>query len=422
MEIFGSVPAVIFRAGAFSSQIFPAVLRTQDAEAMRRYPLGPDESQFPFLRDVQILIDDSLTTRRYSGKTQIFSPLEDVSNDMFTTRIHHVNQVRVFAKEVTRRLGLNEDLAEAGAIGHDFGHTPFGHSGERALSFAIMQHGLPRYLHSVGSMRMIDLVEKLKGSPHGFNLSLQVYDAWVCHDGEAPASIIVPNRNKTFEDLEREYRLKEENPKHPLTTMTLEGGVVRCADKTFLPDDVRTCVYLGMFEFADLPPEVIKVFGTNHRQMRRTLINDLVENSRGKDYIGHSQPVIETISALQRFFIEKVFSRREDKIQNRLNDHFETMYEFLLKDLKTGDPQSPIRSFVHYCQPEYWAAASPEEVVRDYMAGMTDRFFLQVFNKIFRKNYSFKSLVGKPESVIQDSIYNEISQIGESDLTADPPK
>ena len=190
----------------------------------------------------------SLAYTRYVDKTQVFYLID---HDHITHRVLHVQLLSKIARTIGRFLHLNEDLIEAIALGHDIGHPPFGHDGERILSEICLKHGLGHFLHNVQSVRFLDLIER-KG--RGWNLSLQVLDGILCHDGETHKEGLVPNRGKSFDDLDREMRQKTENPELELTPMTLEGCVVRLADTiSYIGRDIEDAIRLNLIKREEIP-------------------------------------------------------------------------------------------------------------------------------------------------------------------------
>src|SRR6056297_1476248 len=166
----------------------------------------------------------SLAYTRYIDKTQVFYLIE---NDHITHRMLHVQLVSKVARTIGRFLGLNEDLIEAVAIGHDIGHPPFGHDGERCLSRLCRNSGIGEFHHNVQSVHFLDSVER-KGA--GWNLCLQTLDGILCHDGEVHDQAIRPRRGKDFAAHKRETEARQEGEEIALVPMTLEGCVVRFAD------------------------------------------------------------------------------------------------------------------------------------------------------------------------------------------------
>ena len=177
----------------------------------------------PFSTDADRILN-SLAFTRYIDKTQVFSLID---NDHLTHRVIHVQLVSRVARTIGRYLGLNEDLIEAASLGHDIGHTPFGHDGERFLSKLTHEHGAGYFHHSLQSIQFLDRIEK---TGKGWNLSLQTMDAIVCHNGEVHSIRLAPQQHRSFAEFDtwlEDLRRKKTCDEIP---MTLEGCVVRMAD------------------------------------------------------------------------------------------------------------------------------------------------------------------------------------------------
>ena len=193
---------------------------------------------------------------RYIDKTQVFYLIR---NDHITHRVLHVQLVSKIGRSVGRFLGLNEDLIEAIALGHDIGHTPFGHDGERFLSELCREHGIGSFHHNVQSVHFLDCVER-KGK--GWNLCLQTLDGILCHDGEVHTPELAPCRNKSFADLQAELVAKTSRIGMELIPMTLEGCVVRMVDTVaYIGRDIEDAIRLGLIGRSDLPAASVAVLG-----------------------------------------------------------------------------------------------------------------------------------------------------------------
>ncbi|MGD8434727.1 MAG: HD domain-containing protein, partial [Syntrophobacterales bacterium] len=201
----------------------------------------------------------SLAYTRYIDKTQVFYLID---NDHITHRVLHVQFLSKIARDVARFLRLNEDLIEAIALGHDIGHCPFGHDGERYLSAICQRHGIGGFQHNVQSVRFLDRIER-KG--RGWNLSIQVLDGILCHDGEIHEQSLRPQPGKTFEDLDREMELKGNEPEITLTPMTLEGCVVRLADTiSYIGRDIEDAIRLNLVKRDEIPANCANLLGTTN--------------------------------------------------------------------------------------------------------------------------------------------------------------
>ncbi len=320
----------------------------------------------------------SLAYSRYIDKTQVFYLIK---NDHITHRVLHVQLVSKIARTIGRLLRLNEDLIEAVSLGHDIGHTPFGHDGERFLSALCESNNIGRFLHSIQSVRFLQDIEK-KGK--GWNLTLQVVDGIFCHDGELYNQALEPHKDKSFESLEQEMERKAEDPSFSIWPMTLEGCVVRMADTvSYIGRDIEDAIRLGIINRSDIPDDCKRVLGDTNGTIVYTLVEDLVVNSLDKPYISFSNSVGEALKRLKRFNEERIYKNTRVKEQtHKVKLMFELLFERYLNCLETGDEDSEIyREFLDGMSVEYIQMTSKAEVVRDFIAGMTDEYFLNQCRK-----------------------------------------
>ena len=257
-----------------------------------------EDIRLEFARDVDKIIHSSCYTR-YMSKTQVFvEPL----NDHISTRMTHVQYVSKAARTIARALRLNEDLCEAIALGHDVGHTPYGHFGESILNKISKTYNDGKcFAHNLNSVRVFTVTEK-KGNTT--NLTLQVLDGIMCHNGEFVQEKYMPNRNKTFKTLYKEYEecLKNEEMIKRLIPMTLEGCVVRVSDIIgYIGKDIDDANRLGVFNKELLPENVKKYLGTENTQIMNSIIVDVIKNSYNKDYISMSKEVYEAVKTLKNW-------------------------------------------------------------------------------------------------------------------------
>ena len=232
-------------------------------------------------------------------------------------------------------LGLNEDLIEAVALGHDLGHAPFGHDGEAYLSEIGRVHGLGPFVHSVQSVRALDLLEN-KG--RGLNLSLQVLDGILCHDGEADLMSLTPDRDKDFARLDQETAQKGQDPSQPLRPMTLEGCVVRLADTiAYIGRDLEDAIRLELVKREEIPARAAKVLGTTNGTIVYRLVEDLLARSREKDRVGYSDQVAEALLELKNFSRERIYSNPQIKVHaSKIRNLFNFLFDLYLTEVSGG--------------------------------------------------------------------------------------
>jgi len=347
---------------------------------IRRFPEETAAYRQQFALDADRILY-SRAYSRYIDKTQVFSL---VANDHITHRVLHVQLVARIARTIGRFLRLNEDLIEAISLGHDVGHPPFGHDGEAFLSDLCVEHGLPRFQHNIQSVRLLDRLER-KGK--GWNLTLQVLDGILCHDGEVHSQFLHPEPIKTFKEFDQKREEKSKNPKLANMPSTLEGCVVRLADTiAYIGRDIEDAIILELIRREDLPENCQTVLGITNGTIVYTLVTDLITNSRISEnndvvssLIGFSSTVAAALKELKAFNYERIYLAPITKQQNPLvRECYRSLFDHYLHCLE-GSPR-------HICNdvdlmtdisPHYMQKYSSEEKVRDFIAGMTDDFFLK---------------------------------------------
>jgi len=315
----------------------------------------------------------SLAYSRYIDKTQVFYLIK---NDHITHRVLHVQLVSKIARTIGRLLKLNEDLIEAIALGHDIGHSPFGHDGERFLSELSKTYGLGHFLHNIQGVKFLEKIER-KGK--GWNLTLQVLDGILCHDGEIHSQALHPHKEKGFNILHKEMREKEKDPSMDIWPMTMEGCVVRMADTiSYIGRDIEDAIRLGLIERGDLPGDCRDILGETNGTIVYTLVEDLVANSLNQPYLNFSEEVSEALKKLKEFNQTFIYqSEMVYKQTPKVKLMFQLLFEKYFRDLEKGDETSDIyRGFLDGIIPEYKDHTAPAEIVRDFIAGMTDEYFL----------------------------------------------
>ena len=320
----------------------------------------------------------SMAYSRYIDKTQVFYL---VKNDHITHRVLHVQLVSKIARTISRLLRLNEDLTEAIALGHDIGHTPFGHDGERFLSELCESHGVGRFLHNIQSVRFLENIEK-KGE--GCNLSLQVLDGIFCHDGELHSQFLEPIKEKGFPELTEEMEMKAKEPFIDVIPMTMEGCVVRMADTiSYIGRDIEDAIRLGLIQRNDIPEGCRSVLGDSNGTIVYNLVEDLVANSLDQPNLNFSVRVGDALQALKRFNRESIYKNNRVKKQtSKVKLMFSLLFEKLYEDLDQRKEASVIyEEFLKGMSESYRVKTPPAGMVRDFIAGMTDEFFMDQCQK-----------------------------------------
>jgi dGTPase len=317
---------------------------------------------------------------RYIDKTQVFYLID---HEHISHRVLHVQLLSKIARTIGRFLRLNEDLLEAIALGHDIGHPPFGHDGERILSAICESQGIGPFLHSIQGVYFLDQVEK-NGS--GLNLTLQVLDGILCHDGEPHLERLAPEREKTFAHLEEEIRAKSADPQIALKPMTLEGCVVRLADTiSYIGRDLEDALTLNLVKREELPSPIPQRLGRTNGAIVYSLVADLITHSFEKNYVGYSPEVGRALKDLKAFNYERIYNNPRIKAETpKIEGLFSSLWGRFLTDVREEHRESPIwRDFLSFMDPIFLESRRPQEVVRDFLASMTDAYFLRQAEELF---------------------------------------
>lgn len=349
---------------------------THNEDAIR-FSFEEEDIRPPFFRDIDRIIY-SMSYTRYMDKTQVFSYR---NNDHISKRMVHVQLVSKIARTIGRALGLNEDLIEAAALGHDLGHVPFGHVGESILNKISLENQEGYFNHNIQSVRMLMEIEN---GGKGRNLTLQVLDAIMCHNGEFVCKEYTP-RKKTKEEFLEEYQnsYHDKSVIKKLVPMTLEGCVVRISDIiAYLGRDIDDACTLGVFEKKEIPKKIVDVLGLHNREFINTMIMDVVSQSVGKNSINFSQEVYDAIVCLKKFNMENIYLKANDQdAWIRYEEMFRCVFEHSVKDIQNNQKDSFIfRDFLNYKDDTYQLKNSTERKVIDYIAGMTDNYLLKVYS------------------------------------------
>ncbi|MBR2375740.1 MAG: deoxyguanosinetriphosphate triphosphohydrolase [Clostridia bacterium] len=309
----------------------PYAMKSADTQGRAR-----EEKRCEFRTDFQrdrdrIIYSNSF--KRLKNKTQVFFAPE---GDHYITRLTHTLDVSQIARSIARSLALNEDLAEAIALGHDLGHTPFGHVGERVLA-KLAEKG---FLHNEQSLRVVDVIEK---GGRGLNLTVEVRDGILNHKSTGKP-------------------------------MTLEGEAVSIADRiAYINHDIEDAIRAGILKADELPKRLVQVLGRETKERINTAITDIYRNSYGKPYVRMSDEVMQATNDLRKFMFERVYEVANKSIQERSERMLTQMFAYF----KTNVEKLPA--------PYYGLLENyeKERVVCDYLSGMTDRYAISVFESLF---------------------------------------
>ena len=362
------------------SYLSPYACRFGDAIRFKRERRGKEFTiRNEFSRDADRILHSTAYTR-YMDKTQVFSLF---NNDLITHRGLHVQFVAKIARTIGRALKLNEDLIEAIALGHDLGHVPFGHTGERFLSEICRENGLGYFHHNVQSVRVLQELEK---HGKGLNITVQVLDGILCHNGEMLSKRYVPNFEKTPEDFLKEYDCssKDKNFDKTIRPMTLEGCVVRISDIiAYIGRDIEDAIKVKLMERKDLPASVTSVLGDCNSSIIDALVEDLVVHSYDKPYLEFSSEKYVALKKLLDFNYKHIYAnpKKEDR-EEKYRGLFENLYQSLKEDLE-GKRGRIYHIYYSEMNKNYTKMNSSDRIVVDFVAGMTDKFFINQYKEAF---------------------------------------
>lgn len=338
-----------------------------------------DDIRPPYFHDIDRIIY-SLSYTRYLDKTQVFTKS---GNDHISKRITHVQLVSKVARTIGRALNLNEDLIEAIALGHDIGHTPLGHTGEAFLNKISLRELGEYFSHNIQSVRDLMFIEN---NGHGLNLTVQVYDGIMCHNGEMLSPIYEPV-SKTKEEFLREYNLSYKDIKTSRTfrPMTLEGCVVRISDIIgYIGRDIEDAIVLGVIKREELPESITSVLGTTNREIINTVVMDIVNNSLYKPYIKMSDDVFKALFDLKKFNYEHIYKYSlSDSVREYYEEGMNKLFCRYLSDIKNNNTDSEIFTiFLNNQCESYMENTCDKRKVIDFIAGMTDDYFIDKVDTI----------------------------------------
>ncbi len=336
-----------------------------------------------YVRDVEKILH-SPYYNRYTDKTQVFSFYKD---DDISRRALHVQLVSRIARNIGRVLGLNLDLIEAIALGHDIGHTPFGHAGERYLNEMYHAHTGRYFMHNVHSVRVLDGIFHM-------NISLQTLDGILCHNGELELDEYRPRPLGDFEAFDKmmEECYRSQEAVTSLIPGTLEGCVVRISDIiAYLGKDRQDALRTGVLA-DDIVFQNDKI-GRFNAVMINNLVVNIIENSYGKPYIKMDREFFDALSQGKRenykliYGHDALFAQQEEQIKPM----FVRLYEYFLKALKEGNRDSLIftkhidfiRDRGKYYGTAHYGEEDPNQIVVDYLASMTDQYMIDLYEHLF---------------------------------------
>ncbi len=352
----------------------------------RRNPIAPDPFRLEFARDETRIIH-SPPFRRLKHKTQVFlSP----DNDHICTRMEHVLHVSSIAAIIGRCLRLNIDLINAIAKGHDLGHPPFGHVGERKLDKLLRSCGDPDgFKHEIHGLRVVD---KLTNYGTGLNLTYEVRDGIISHCGERFEQVLYPDRKRDLFELEQII----DRTCYPTT---LEGCLVRMVDRiAYLGRDLEDGIKAGLIGKDDVPREVIDGLGSDNGKIIGNFVNDIIAESLGQDAIKLSDHIFALMQILKDFNYKNIYLHREVEARARKGEHVvEQLFKSHIDICEKTDRGRNIEAaeavksdaptlsvFFDFIKNSTYNDETPApRIVTDYVAGMTDTFAQRTYLQLF---------------------------------------
>ena len=363
-----------------------------DSAAVRRI-LAQGEGGFwcnPFVQDVNKIMH-SPYFNRYADKTQVYSLFK---NDDMTRRSLHVQLVSRIARTIGRALKLNVDLIEAIALGHDVGHPAFAHTGEKLLDELYGKNTGKRFFHNIHSVRVLDKI-------HGYNLTLQTLDGIASHNGEMELEEYRPLPLKDFDEFDKRMArcVSDGEFAEKIMPSTLEGAVVRISDIiAYVGKDRQDAILANAIKAEEFDSSPI---GARNEEIVNNLIVNVIENSYGKPYIKLDSAHFDALKAAKKENYEKIYNKAaaHTGLNAVIKPMMEDVYGQLLEDLKGGVKSSPIythhianiqkmRGAQTWGEADY-ASTEANQLVVDYIASMTDDYFIELHGFLF-KNSPYK--------------------------------
>lgn len=351
----------------------------------RRISEEPCKIRSDYERDAdRILYSEDF--RRLRHKTQVFF---NPKSDHICTRMEHVLYVRAISITIGRTLGLNQDLINAIALGHDVGHAPFGHTGERVLNSCVKKIN-PKlsFRHEYHSLRVVDrLSERISkekiNERNGLNLTYEVRDGIVSHCGENYDEYIL------YADKMKDPNLIYETEHRSCMPYTLEACVVRLVDKiAYVGRDIEDAIRASLIDYKDINPEIRCELGATNGEMINTLVLDLIENSYNTEYIRLSRAKGEALREMiltnnKQIYQSGLLRRYEANAKNAIEGLFDILYESA-KNFDKKDKNKTMQRLNSFISAKgYSEDELPEQIVTDYIAGMTDAYALQTFEDLY---------------------------------------
>jgi len=351
-------------------------MATRSKDAFRLRPEKNDKLRPPFERDRHRIIF-SQAYRGYRNRTQVFL----LANRMIADRMVHVNYVAQVSRLLAKALKLNEDLAEAIAVSHDLGHAPFGHDGERFLNEISIKAGIGEFHHNVQGIRVVDILEK---NGEGLNLTFQVRDGILSHDGETHNIILKPDRTKDETKLQKDIQNIIMGKKIKITPATLEGCVMRFSDTiAYIGSDIEDAIKLGIVKQNKIPKICQRLLGRTNGEIIDSIIADVIKNSFGQDAISFSPAISEAVEVLKEWNYKNIYVKFEDKKnpffhrwnaeRKKVRDGLYKLFDACLEDIIKENLNAPVWTEFLIKMTDRYIKTTPDAIkARDYITTLTD--------------------------------------------------
>jgi dGTPase len=365
----------------FAEDALLSSVAAKNSSAIRYFPENREnEIRPPFFHDTDRIIHSKAYTR-YIDKTQVFYLCE---NEDLTHRVLHVQLVAKIARTIGRVLKCNEDLIEAIALGHDVGHAPFGHTGERYISAFLKEKKEGCFCHNAQSFRLLRPI----------NLCVQTLDGILCHNGEWLVEEYKNNTDKTKEMLFEEYQkclVDEAQTKH-LRPMTIEGCIVRVSDViAYIGRDIEDAISVKLIKREDIPKDICEVLGNTNKQIVNSLVLDIINNSYGKKSIAFSKDAFSALDKLKGWNYENIYDSPKKMSED---SKIEAMFQYMLNSIANGNIKGNFKQQFEIWKSEqnaeYFKTNGPARIAADYISGMTDDFLMISHNELVTpKSFGF---------------------------------
>lgn len=333
-----------------------------------------------FVRDAEKILHCPYYNR-YGDKTQVFSLYK---NDDITRRALHVQLVSRIARNIGRMLGLDTDLIEAISLGHDIGHTPFGHAGEKFLDVLSMEKTGRHFIHNLHSVRVLDEIFK-------YNISLQTLDGILCHNGENEMRNYIPWSTKSFEDFDSMYAKCYTDKEYANSIMpsTREACVVRISDLiAYIGKDRQDAMKTGLLKGYECFSNTS--LGNFNAAIINNMIVNVIENSYDKDYIGMDEECFNNLKEAKKENYDKIYYSKEvSSVQKDvIAPMFTQLYSKLMHDIESSNKNSPIfkqhidyiNNARRYYSTTDYLETDKNQIIIDYIASMTDDYLVELYD------------------------------------------